>query len=383
MALREHHGRGRVFDDLAVLLRERERADASLEFSINGLHPVGCVDWRSGSVGAIVVGGDEEFGIFEAGVGGQNEKVFGGAVANGEAADGEVGTVDENVAAGLVAAVAVGLVEIEVVGVIDADGDVEAGVWIKGLEAVEAFGDLAVAFAELGSEVSTGSKNRVAGEKGGGRVGARGGVDLQSHLVFKRDEEEPGGWRRKVGGFEGGAESLAGAGADLGKALGQREWTSDGSGRALTIPKMDRDHPERGEAKERRDESFPQELGFRIRKTGEQLGDAHRALIGGIPLLLEFDVFVDLWSPVVETPHVIEDILRWARREGEGCRDLAGDAVVGDAGFAQGAGVGRIPVTFIIVLDGDNVPRDDALGVIENRPDPERYEEDGKENENF
>ena len=82
---------------------------------------------------------------------GQDEKLFDGGVADGEAADGCRTTVDHNVAAQVrkIATVFAGAVDVIGVWVVYAQREVIAAVWIEEFDAIEPFGYLFIAFTKL------------------------------------------------------------------------------------------------------------------------------------------------------------------------------------------------------------------------------------------
>lgn len=174
---------------------------------------------RVGGVAGEVFGGQakgeevdaEEF--LAALVGGMAEGVdfFDFLVGHGEAADGDIGSVDHDEAAGALVGLVVG------VGVADVEGEVEValGIHLGGGNEVESFGDLAVAFAEFGAEGAGGAEDGVALEEDEGGVG--GGLDPEfEEAFFFEGAEEDGGAPGEVffgeGGFEGGGDFLGDGG---------------------------------------------------------------------------------------------------------------------------------------------------------------------------
>jgi hypothetical protein len=131
-----------------------ERAESSAEGGAEVGVPRG--GGRGSEVGlgaeAHVVGGDDDGDVFGADGGCATENFLDGRVADGDASDGAVGAVDHDVAAEVGAAVFGGAGAVEAVGVVEAEGEVVEAVGVQAFDAVDAFGNLAVAFAEFGTE---------------------------------------------------------------------------------------------------------------------------------------------------------------------------------------------------------------------------------------
>ena len=117
---------------------------------------LGCPGWHGwkivGEVARPEIDGREQHAdVLDARSGGEHEQLFGGGVADGDAAGGEGSAMDHDVAAGVCASFGLGVEAVGFVGIIDAEGEMEAAVGLEGLDGVDAFGRLFVALAQFGA----------------------------------------------------------------------------------------------------------------------------------------------------------------------------------------------------------------------------------------
>ena len=85
--------------------------------------------------------------VFDTGFRCKDEEVFGGWIAHGEATDGRCTAMDHDIAAEIGSAIATSMVFVEVVGVIDAESEMEMAVGIEGFDFVQAFRDLTISLS--------------------------------------------------------------------------------------------------------------------------------------------------------------------------------------------------------------------------------------------
>src|SRR5262249_8153682 len=160
-------------------------------------------------------------GISPARVGGQDEQVLGGLVADREASDRPVAAVDHDVAAEVVPALFLPAGTVVVVRVAQGEREMRHAVRVQILDAVDALGHLTIALAQLWTELPAGSEDRIGADEDGSPAG---GVrdELQLALALEAEQDEALWGIRDVRGREVRREAGPGCGSVLGDAFGDR-----------------------------------------------------------------------------------------------------------------------------------------------------------------
>jgi hypothetical protein len=100
-----------------------------------------------------------------AGVGDEREELLDGGIAEGDAADGDVLAVDEDVAAEARAAVARRHLPVERVRIAHLHGEVIAAVRVQMLDPVNPLGHLVIALPQLRPGVAAGGEDRIVADE--------------------------------------------------------------------------------------------------------------------------------------------------------------------------------------------------------------------------
>ena len=118
---------------------------------------------RLGHFLAKVAWSDDQLDIVEAGPGDEHEEFFHRRISDGDTSDGLRASMDHDIAAKdrKIAPIPTGLLDISRVRIIDAQGQMVSAVRIQKLNPIDAFGDLFITFAQLGTGNSARRENRV------------------------------------------------------------------------------------------------------------------------------------------------------------------------------------------------------------------------------
>src|SRR5262245_12138643 len=160
-------------------------------------------------------------GISPARVGGQDEQVLGGLVADRETSDRPRATVDHDVAAEVVPALFLRAGTVVVVRVAQGEREMRYAVRVQVHDAVDPLGHLTVALPQLRTQLPAGSENRIGTDEDGS---VAGGVrdELQLALALEAEQDEALWGIRDVRGREVRREAGSGCGSVLGDAIGDR-----------------------------------------------------------------------------------------------------------------------------------------------------------------